>query len=139
MKKQIGKRLKQLRVEKGLTQKELAAGIAGGIDYTYIGKIERGEQLPSLKILLKICEALAVPAGAFFQDDAVVPLADARVQSLLKRGKLNGLMAAVRDLPEDDLPLVEEIVRLFARHGKTCRYESDLPLAAEEPPGYGSK
>lgn len=137
MKKQIGKRLKQLRVDKGLTQKELA-GISGGIDYTYIGKIERGDQLPSLKILLKICDALAVPAGAFFQDDAVVPLVDARVQSLLKRGKLNGLMAAVRDLPEDDLPLVEEIVRLFARRGTSRHYVSDLPLAAEESPEYGS-
>ena len=54
MKVEIGIRVKKLRLAKGLTQKEFAASVRGGLDYTYIGKIERGEQLPSLKILLKI-------------------------------------------------------------------------------------
>ena len=45
---QIGKRLRELRQQKGLTQKALAGKIKGKIDQSYIGKIERGEQLPSI-------------------------------------------------------------------------------------------
>src|SRR6266567_7340946 len=70
LKVEIGKRLKRLRLEKGFTQKELAVRVKGGLDYTYIGKIERGEQLPSLKILIKISEALSVPIGSFFQEES---------------------------------------------------------------------
>ena len=62
LKVEIGKRLKRLRLQKGSTQKELAAKVRGGLDYTYIGKIERGEQLPSLKILIKISEAKRSPS-----------------------------------------------------------------------------
>ncbi|MBI5183021.1 MAG: helix-turn-helix transcriptional regulator, partial [Nitrospinae bacterium] len=47
----IGGRLKRIRKERGLTQKKLVEVIKGKIDYSYIGKIERGEQLPSIKVL----------------------------------------------------------------------------------------
>ena len=47
----IGQKLRELRQRKGLTQKELARTVRGKVDYSYIGKIERGEQLPSLKVL----------------------------------------------------------------------------------------
>ncbi|MEA1964781.1 MAG: helix-turn-helix transcriptional regulator, partial [Candidatus Aerophobetes bacterium] len=41
-----------LRRKSGLTQKVFAQHI-GKVNYTYIGKIERGEQYPSLKMLKK--------------------------------------------------------------------------------------
>jgi len=66
---EIGNRLKRLRMDKGLTQKGLAARVKGGVDYTYIGKIERGKQLPSLKVLLCISETLSVPVDYFFRDE----------------------------------------------------------------------
>lgn len=50
----IGKKMKELRKKLGLTQKGFAQNIDGKVDYTYIGKIERGEQYPSLKMLEKI-------------------------------------------------------------------------------------
>ena len=34
--------VRALRQRKGLTQKELASKIQGKVDYSYIGKIERG-------------------------------------------------------------------------------------------------
>jgi transcriptional regulator with XRE-family HTH domain len=46
----IGQTLRAFRQRKGLTQKELASKIQGEVDYSYIGKIERGEQLPALKL-----------------------------------------------------------------------------------------
>ncbi len=47
---EIGLILQRLRRDKGWTQKALAQRVAGGVNTTYIGKIERGDQLPSLKI-----------------------------------------------------------------------------------------
>ncbi|MCZ7625723.1 MAG: helix-turn-helix transcriptional regulator [Candidatus Methylomirabilis sp.] len=62
---QIGRRLRRIRRMRNLTQKEVANKIVGRVDYTYIGKIERGEQLPSLKVLEKLSDALAAPLAFF--------------------------------------------------------------------------
>ncbi|KAF0218595.1 MAG: XRE family transcriptional [Geobacteraceae bacterium] len=144
MKVEIGKRLKSLRMGKGLTQKELAARVSGGLDYTYIGKIERGEQLPSLKILLKISEALSVSVNHFFQDDAApvlvgIPFAD--LKRLVKAKKGSELLRALKLLHEDDIPLMVEIIHVLSRHRKalTRTTEEQVPMAAEEGAPYGKK
>jgi transcriptional regulator with XRE-family HTH domain len=122
LKSKIGRRLKKLRTEKGLTQKGLAATVRGGLDYTYIGKIERGEQLPSLKILLKISEALSVPVSSFFPDETVSAVSDVSVPEMdyragdERRGKL---LATLKLLHEDDIPLLVEIAKVLARHRRT--------------------
>lgn len=144
MKAEIGKRLKRLRMEKGLTQKELAARVKGGLDYTYIGKIERGEQLPSLKILLKISEALSVSVNHFFQDESApvalgIPLAELKRLVTMKKG--GELLRALKLLHEEDIPLVTEIIHVLSRHRKalTRTAEERLPMAAEEEAPYGKK
>lgn len=132
-------------MERKLTQKELAAKVSGGLDYTYIGKIEREEQLPSLKMLMKLSEALAIPLGAFFREE------DKQLASLLCPGKVVNL-AAAREMPvlikelnqlsRSDIPLLIEIVRALNKHNKTQNKSDDsLPakeysLVAEEDPGY---
>jgi len=63
--KQFGKRVRKLRVEKGLSQEELAFKI--GIHRTYIGGIERGERNPSLKNIAAIAKALQVTLSKLFQ------------------------------------------------------------------------
>ena len=119
MKVEIGKRLKRLRLEKESTQKELAARVRGGLDYTYIGKIERGEQLPSLKILIKISEALSVPVGYFFLGEAVPAVNEIpadKLKLLAKDDKGRELLKAMKLLHEDDIPLLFEIVKVLIRH-----------------------
>src|ERR1035437_722083 len=119
LKVEIGKRLKSLRLEKGFTQKELAARVNGGLDYTYIGKIERGEQLPSLKILIKISEALSVPVGHFFRNETiseVYELPAPELKLLVKGEKGWELLRALKLLHEEDIPLLTEIVRVLIRH-----------------------
>jgi transcriptional regulator with XRE-family HTH domain len=63
---EIGLILRRLRRAHHLTQQGLAQQVTGGMEATYIGKIERGEQLPSLKVLLRLSTALGVTISTFF-------------------------------------------------------------------------
>lgn len=54
----FGKRVRELRKERGLSQIELAAKV--GIDRSYMGFLERGERNPSLEVIAKIADALNV-------------------------------------------------------------------------------
>jgi len=67
----VGERLRTLRKRWGLTQKQFAQHIPGKIDYTYISKIERDKQYPSLKLLEKIGKAFSMPLSYFFQESEV--------------------------------------------------------------------
>ena len=138
---EIGRELKRLRKDRELTQKELAARVDGGLDYTYIGKIERGEQLPSLKILMGLSAALGVTVSHFFQDESPSAstsprMADSDVRSL-------ELYKELRQLHPDDIRLVVDIARVLNRHRRAERkrvYQpatEALPLAAEDGPSYG--
>lgn len=146
MKVEVGKRLKRLRTERGITQKELAARVKGGLDYTYIGKIERGEQLPSLKILIRISEALALPVGYFFQDEAVAiarEISASALGGLIKDEKGRELLRSLQMLHSDDIRLVTEIIRILGRHGKIGgkrlaeSAQEGCLMAAEEGASYG--
>jgi transcriptional regulator with XRE-family HTH domain len=55
----VGKNVRKLRTQKGLTQEELA--FAAKIDLTYVGGIERGRRNPSLLVMARIAEALSIP------------------------------------------------------------------------------
>jgi transcriptional regulator with XRE-family HTH domain len=55
----LGKNVRRLRQQKGLTQEELA--FEAEIDLTYMGGIERGKRNPSLLVMARIAEALSVP------------------------------------------------------------------------------
>lgn len=54
----FGRRIKALRLRKELTQEAL--GERAGLNYKYLGAIERGERNPSLKQLTKIARGLGV-------------------------------------------------------------------------------
>lgn len=63
----IGERMKMLRKSLNLTQKQFAYYIPGKVDYSYIGKIERGHQYPSIKFLEKVARNYGVMVGYFLQ------------------------------------------------------------------------
>lgn len=56
--KQFGKRLRQLRRERGLSQEEL--GAKANLHRTYIGTIERAEKNISIENIAKLAKALGV-------------------------------------------------------------------------------
>lgn len=57
----VGGNVRRWRLERGLTQEQLA--FEAQIDLTYLGGIERGRRNPSLLVLARLAEALStVPA-----------------------------------------------------------------------------
>ncbi len=55
-KKVVGGRIKKLRKDNNLSQAQLAQ--RADLHFSYVAQIERGEKMPSLKSLDRICDAL---------------------------------------------------------------------------------
>lgn len=149
---QIGERARKIRQMRGLTQKALAGHLVGRVDYSYIGKIERGEQLPSLKVLQRIAQALNVPLSYFFSDEAWTDLLPEEIRRLRRSAAQTTLLREMIQLHPDDISLVREILRILVRHhyqvrtgdGTPVRLErgreqtpQPLPKVAEGRPAYG--
>jgi len=56
----IGSRLRRLRTERGMSQRELSGP---GVSYAYISRIEAGARRPSVKALRTLAQKLGVSAG----------------------------------------------------------------------------
>jgi transcriptional regulator with XRE-family HTH domain len=70
----IGERLRRLREERGLTQRDL---IAPGVSAQYISKIERGQRNASVKALRKIAPKLGITAQ-YLETGSDIPDAEVR-------------------------------------------------------------
>lgn len=62
--KTLGKKIKKLRKEAGLTQEQLAEKV--GVSRAYMGYVEQGRNTPSLEVLEKISKVLKVPLSQLF-------------------------------------------------------------------------
>ena len=114
----LGKRIRKLRKRLGLTQKEFAGRVVGKVDYTYIGRMERGEQYPSLKMLEKIGKAFGVPLSYFFEDNSILNslnLLPGEIKDLLKDRKRQDLLTRSKELNAEDLDLVIQIINILAQ------------------------
>jgi transcriptional regulator with XRE-family HTH domain len=114
----LGKRMRKLRKRLGLTQKEFAGRVVGKVDYTYIGRMERGEQYPSLKMLEKIGRAFGVPLSYFFEDNSILNslnLLPGEIKDLLKDRKRQDLLTRSKELNAGDLDLVIQIINILAQ------------------------
>lgn len=65
--KKLGEKLHRLRKRENLTQTQLAKML--GVDHSHVGKMERGERVPSLEMLLKITQIFNVSADMLINDD----------------------------------------------------------------------
>jgi transcriptional regulator with XRE-family HTH domain len=66
----VGENVRRWRLERGLTQEQLA--FESQIDLTYLGGIERGRRNPSLLVMARIAQSLRVKPA-----DLVAELVDA--------------------------------------------------------------
>ena len=65
--KRLGQKLRILRKREGLTQTQLADMLE--VDHTHVGKMERGERVPSLEILIKVTQIFNVSADTLINDE----------------------------------------------------------------------
>jgi transcriptional regulator with XRE-family HTH domain len=93
----LGRRIKALRLRQELTQEAL--GERSGLNYKYLGAIERGERNLSLKQLLKIAQALAVEPRELLsveQEEVSLPKLRAMIQDLLRQADRGELQLAYK-------------------------------------------
>ena len=64
-----GKRIRDLREAKGWSQEQLA--IEAGVDNSHLGKLERGEGNPTMKLVYRIAVALNVEVPDLFCSDVL--------------------------------------------------------------------
>jgi transcriptional regulator with XRE-family HTH domain len=64
--KQLGLLIRKKRIEKGLTQLELADKM--NLDYQYISRIERGLISPTVYWMKNLCEALDIKSSSFLEE-----------------------------------------------------------------------
>lgn len=64
---ELGKKLREARNKAGLTQEALAEKADIGV--MYLGEIERGVKMPSMKIFIKIIIALDISADYVLRDE----------------------------------------------------------------------
>jgi transcriptional regulator with XRE-family HTH domain len=64
--KQVGKRVRELRLSRGLKQEEMCRY---GFEYKYYQRIEYGQKNLSLKTLNKLAKAFGVPASELLRFD----------------------------------------------------------------------
>lgn len=108
---EIGLTLRRLRQTRGMTQKALAQRVAGGVDATYIGKIERGAQLPSLKVLLRLSQSLGATVSDFFY-----PLPGDTPRDATASLHLEPLLQALRNRGIDGIALVRAVLDAIGQH-----------------------
>jgi transcriptional regulator with XRE-family HTH domain len=63
----LGEKLRMLRTKRGFTVREL--GNILGVDHSHITKIERGENIPSLPLALKIAEFFGISIDQLARDE----------------------------------------------------------------------
>ena len=64
--KKLGARIRDLRIEKGLSQEALA--LAAGLDRSYVGGVKRGERNIAVLNLSRIAKALDVSLPTLMQN-----------------------------------------------------------------------
>jgi transcriptional regulator with XRE-family HTH domain len=93
----FGQKLRRLRIEKGLTQQQLAERL-GYKTNSYISDVESGHFIPSRDKLKKIARALGVPFKVL--DDMLL---ESRLEGLgIKEPELISLFKDIPSLPEKD-------------------------------------
>jgi len=103
---QIGRRLRAARLGLGWTQEQLAE--KANLHHSYIGQVERGEKVPSLRTLKRLAEAMHTPLDFLLGES---PGYADQTDDLLQE-----LLALARDCPRQDLELVVRVVRLMVGH-----------------------
>jgi transcriptional regulator with XRE-family HTH domain len=117
----IGQRLKRLRLERGLSQRELAAP---GVSYAYISRIEAGTRQPSVKALRRLAAKLNVSADYLERGSDLDPVAEREL-------RLSDLELAIRlgEWDGTDAPLQAAVDEAVAAGDRAATLRGRVALA----------
>ena len=101
--KRLGKRIKEERLKKNLTQEQLAEAVE--ISSVYVSHIESGSAKPSLKALVDICNALGITPDFVLYDSLY------KSREYIKDEIANLL----KDCSEDNLRLIVKLIKAVVK------------------------
>jgi transcriptional regulator with XRE-family HTH domain len=112
-KHRIGLRVRALRLERGMTQEEMAERIDRSVDT--VSNLERGIGPMSLKTLGRVAEAFGLPVRDLFdtEDAPAVPPPESSARAALQ----TSLARLARSLSDYDLETAIEVMRVLAKRG----------------------
>ena len=93
--KSLGSQLRQLRLERGITQERLAE--LAGLSYKYIGRVELAKADPGAAVLVRLARALRVSVGELFETITPTSASGYRV-SPADVGNVNTAIAMLGDV-----------------------------------------
>ncbi|MFM9329409.1 helix-turn-helix domain-containing protein [Paenibacillus mesotrionivorans] len=79
--KKIGENIRLLRLKKELSQEQLA--LHSGVNTSYLGQVERGENNPTIHTLEKIANGLEVPIGSLIGDSELTDCVEKNKKTVL--------------------------------------------------------
>lgn len=118
----IGERLKRLRLDRGLSQRELAAP---GVSYAYISRIEAGTRQPSVKALRRLAVKLNVSADYLERGSDLDPEAEREL-------RLSDLELAIRlgEGESAEIPLRAAVEEAVAAGDRAASLRGRVALAS---------
>ncbi len=113
----IGERLKRLRLDRGLSQRELAAP---GVSYAYISRIEAGTRQPSVKALRRLAVKLNVSADYLERGSDLDPAAERElrlsdIELAIRLGELDGVEEPLRAAVDEAIAAGDRVAMLRGR------------------------
>lgn len=97
----VGNRIRKLRVQKHLSQEQVA--LRAGITTAYLGQIEREEKNPTVKLIEKISNVLELSLSELFCDQ--------ELNTESTDGVLENIIFELRALSEEDKKEILEIIK----------------------------
>ena len=95
----VARRIEELRIQKGVSAREMS--LALGQSTGYINKIESGRALPSIPVLIYICEYFDITPQKFFNVESPAPQRSKELMREIEKlnaVQLDNLMLIVKDI-----------------------------------------
>nr|WEY97714.1 helix-turn-helix transcriptional regulator [Bacillus subtilis] len=116
----LGETIRRLRKEKKLTLEEVAAGI--GITHSYLSRIERNKQKPSMEVIEKLSDFLNVHKSYFFFDDkSLNKYTDQEKELLAQKSITIDDLKKLNIVHENGTKITEEELQMVIKYLKELR------------------
>ena len=92
----IGKRITELRMKKGVSARDMSLSI--GMGPAYINNVENGKSMISMEVLFYICEYFQITPAEFFDEECKEPT------------KAYSVMQEVKKLNSNQLDVIQSMI-----------------------------